>query len=194
MFSCPDCSKRISSNGLLHVVDHLHEALAQLIGLGHGLCLTIDTDDGLRVRLTQMHPFGGEVNFHAVNVVHNGLWVFGKHFLHFHQDGVHVGLGSQVNAVLGYLIIGERLAQLASSNALLGQRRQEEGDAHQCVATIVALGIDDTTVAFTAYDSAYLFHLRGHVHLAHGSSGVLAPMLLRDIAKGTRLAEIAHGI
>ena len=37
---------------LLHVVDHLHEALAERVGLLHGLSLAIDADDGLGVRLT----------------------------------------------------------------------------------------------------------------------------------------------
>lgn len=34
---------------LLHVVNHLHEALAQGIGLFHCLGLAIDADDGLGV-------------------------------------------------------------------------------------------------------------------------------------------------
>ena len=53
---------------LLHIVDHLHEALAEFVGFLYGLGLVVDADNGLGVRLAQVNPAGGEVNLHAVDV------------------------------------------------------------------------------------------------------------------------------
>ena len=50
------CEVRYRQSLLLHVVDHLHEALAERVGLVHGLRLAIDADDGLGVRLAQVYP------------------------------------------------------------------------------------------------------------------------------------------
>ena len=41
----------IMSVDLLHVVNYLHKFLAQCIGLVHGRCFAIDTNDGLSVTL-----------------------------------------------------------------------------------------------------------------------------------------------
>ena len=141
-----------------------------------------------------MHPTVGEVDFHAVDVVDNGVLVGGEHLLHLLQDGVHVGLGRQVDAVLGDEIVGELLPQLAHLHALLSQRREEQGDSHEGITTIVALGVDNATIAFTANHGAHLFHLRGHVHLAHGGSRVLTSMLLRHIAQGTGGTKVRDGV
>ena len=48
--------------------DYLHQTLGQLVGLLHGLCLAIDADNGLGVRLAQVYPAVGEVDLHAVDV------------------------------------------------------------------------------------------------------------------------------
>ena len=107
---------------LLHIVDDLHEALAQLVGFGHRLCLAVDADDGFGVRLAQVYPTGGEVNLNTVDVVDDGFRVLGKHLLNLDKDGVDIGLGREVDAVLGYLVVGERAAQFADGAALLCQR------------------------------------------------------------------------
>ena len=67
---------------LLHVVDDLHEAFAEFVGLLHGLGLAVDADDGLGVRLAEMYPTVGEVDLHAVDIVDRSAVVVGKHLLH----------------------------------------------------------------------------------------------------------------
>ena len=97
---------------LLHVVDYLHKLFAEVVGLLYGLGLAVDTDDGLGIRLAQVYPTVGEVNLYTVDVVDRGAVVLGKHLLHLHEDGVYIGLGCEVDAVLGYLVVGEGGAEL----------------------------------------------------------------------------------
>ena len=104
---------------LLHVVDHLHEAFAEFVGLLHGLGLAIDANDRFGVRLAEVYPAVGEVDLHAVDIVDGGAVVVGEHLLHFHEDGVDIGARGEVDAVLGNLIVGEGLAQFADGAALL---------------------------------------------------------------------------
>ena len=115
--------KKIVSNNelLLHVVDYLHEAFANLVGRLHGGSLAIDADDGLGVGLAQVYPTVGEVYLHTVDVVDLCSGVLSEHFLHLDQDGIYIGFRSEVDAVLGNLIVGEGLAQLADGAALLGK-------------------------------------------------------------------------
>ena len=101
--------KKIVSNNelLLHVVDYLHEALANLVGRLHGGSLAIDANDGLGIGLAQVYPTVREVDLHAVDVVHCGTVVLGEYLLHLHEDCVDIGLGCEVDAVLGYLVFRE---------------------------------------------------------------------------------------
>ena len=179
---------------LLHVVDHLHELPAQFVGLSHGLSLAIDADDGLGVRLAQMYPTVREIDLYAVDVVDLSTRIGSKEFLHFHKDGVDIGLGGEVNAILGYLLVGESLAQLTGCAALLGAAGEEEDNAYKGIAAIVAFGIDDTTVAFAADDSPHFLHLRGDVDLADGCGGVLPAVLLCHVAQGTGGGEVGDGV
>ena len=137
-----------------------------------------------------MYPAVGEVDLHAVDIVDGGAVVVGEHLLHFHEDGVDIGARGEVDAVLGNLIVGEGLAQFADGAALLCERREEQGDAYEGVAAVVALGIDDTAVAFAADDGTHLFHLRGDVDLTDSGSGVLAAVLLSDVAQGAGRGEV----
>ena len=106
---------------LLHIVDDLHESLAEFIGLLHGLGLAVDADDGLGVRLAQVNPAGGEIDLDTVDVVDRSIGVLSKHLLHLDEDGIDVGFGGEVDAVLGYLVVGERAAQFTDGAALLCQ-------------------------------------------------------------------------
>ena len=56
-------------NILLHIVNHLHQFLANLIGSFHRSCFAIYANDWLRIRLTQMNPTVGEVNLDTIYVV-----------------------------------------------------------------------------------------------------------------------------
>ena len=54
---------------LLHVVDYLHELLAEIVGQFHGLGLAVDADDRLGVRLAEVYPTVGEVDLHTVDII-----------------------------------------------------------------------------------------------------------------------------
>ena len=140
-----------------------------------------------------MYPAVGEVNLHAVDVVDLCRGILGKHLLDLHEDGVDIGVGRQVDAVLGNLIVGELTAQLADLALLLGQRGQEEGDAHEGITAIVTLGIDDAAIAFTANDGPHLLHLRGDVDLTDSSSSIATTILLCDITQSAGAGEIRYG-
>ena len=178
---------------LLHIVDHLHELLAEVVGLLHGLSLAVDADDGLSVRLAQVNPTVGEVDLHTVDVVDRGTVVLGEHLLHLHQDGVDIGLGCEVDAVLRNLVVGVHAAQFTDGAALLCQTGEEEGDTYEGVAAVVALGIDDAAVAFAADDGSHLLHLRGDVDLTDGSGEILTAVTLGDVAQGTGATQIRDG-
>lgn len=96
---------------LLHVVNHLHEFLADSVSLLHGVRLAIDTDNRLGVRLAQVYPLVGEINLHTVNIIHLCGRISSKHLLHLHQDGIDIRLRGQVDAVLSDLIVGEGSTQ-----------------------------------------------------------------------------------
>ena len=181
---------------LLHVVDYLHELLANGIGLFSCGSLAIDADDGLGVRLAQMYPTISKVNLHAVDIVH-GLNVKGcsriEELLHLLEDGIDIRCWLQVDAVLCHEIVGIGLAELAYLAAFLCQLRQEEGNTHEGITAIVAGRIDNTAIAFTADDGTDLLHECGDVHLAYCRSAVLAAMTLGDIAQRTRRREVANG-
>ena len=95
---------RLASYLLLHVIHHLHELFAQGIGLFHGVSLAVNADDRLGVRLAQMYPLVGEVDFHAVDV---GNLFIAIHLLYLEQDGINIGRGSEVDTVLCNEIVGE---------------------------------------------------------------------------------------
>ena len=160
----------------------MHQTLAQLVGLFHGGSFAVDADDRLSVRLAQVYPTVREVNLHTVDVVDLSSGVFGKHLLHLDKDGIDIGLRGQVDAVFGNLVVGELATQFADLAVLLGQRGQEEGDTYQGVTTVMAFRIDDTTITLTTDDSTDFFHLRGHVDLSDGGSGIVSAMLFGDVA------------
>ena len=141
-----------------------------------------------------MYPLVGEVNLHTVNIVHLCCSVGSKHFLHLHQYGINIRFRSQVDTVLGYLIVGECLAQLTDLTTFLRKRSQEEGDTHQCVTSVVALGINHSTVALATDNGIHLLHLRGDIHLTHSGSTILSTVFLGHITQGTSRRKIRNGI
>ena len=66
-----------------------------------------------------MDPTVGEVDLHTVDIVDLGAVVLCKHLLDLHEDGVNIGLGGEVDAILGYLVVGEGGAQFAGRAAFL---------------------------------------------------------------------------
>lgn len=109
---------RSASYLLLHVIHHLHELFAQGIGLFHGVSLAVNANDGFGVRLAQMYPLVGEVDFHAVDV---GNLFIAIHLLYLEQDGIDIGRGSEVDTVLCNEIVGEGSAQLAGGTLFVSQ-------------------------------------------------------------------------
>ena len=63
---------------------------------------------------------------------------------------------------------------------------QEERDTHERVATIVQLGIDNASIAFTADDCVRLLHHLHHVDLAHSGRRVSLSVLVRYILQSAR--------
>ena len=138
-----------------------------------------------------MHPFIREIDLYAIDI---GNLVRGETLLHFRQDRVHVNLRSQLNLLLRDEIRRIRGTQLGGFHLLLCQMRQEEGDAHQCVAAIMASGINHAAIALATNHGTGLLHLSDHVHLAHGSGVVFASMRTGHIAQGAAGAQVAYRI
>ena len=141
-----------------------------------------------------MYPLVGEVELHAVDVGNGYVLLLAIHLLHLHEDGIHVGGGSQVDTVLGDEIVGEAGTKLAHLAALVCQTAQEEGDAYEGITAIMALGIDDSAIALAADNGMYILHLGGHVYLAYCGCGILAAMLLCHVAEGTGRGKVAYGV
>ena len=130
-----------------------------------------------------MYPLVGEVDLHTVDV---GDLLVAIEFLHLAEDGIDVGVGGEVNAVLGYRVVRIFGTQLTGLLALLCHIAQEEGYAYKGIAAIVTLGIDYSTVAFAANYGSHLLHHGGHVDLAHSRSCVLSAVAPSDVAQRTR--------
>ena len=107
------------SYSLLHIVDNLHELLAEIVGLGHRLRLTIDAADGFGVGLTEVYPTIGEVDLHTIDIVDDSAVVPGKHLLHLDENSVDIGIRREVDTILSDLVVGEGLAQFTGRAALL---------------------------------------------------------------------------
>ena len=146
-----------------------------------------------------MYPLVGEVNFHTVDVVHFDAGLPCVHCLHLGEDGIHVGGGIEVNAVLGDGVVGVGGTELANGEsglclAFVCQVAEEEGNADEGITAIVGGGVDDTAVAFTADDGVGLLHLCHHVHFAYSGSIVLLAVLAGHVAQGAGGREVAHGV
>ena len=73
------------------------------------------------------------------------------------------------------------------------QVAEEEGNANQCVASIVAGGIDDTAVAFATDDSTHFLHLGRHIDFTHGRSIIGLSITCRHITQGTGRTQVGNG-
>ena len=71
---------------------------------------------------------------------------------------------------------------------------QEECDADQRVAAVVALGINHTAVAFAANNGVHTFHLRYHVHFTHCAGTVFTAMRLGYIAQRAGGGHITYRV
>ena len=155
------------------------------------MCFGIHANDGFGVRLAEVYPLVGEIDFHAVDV--GNLFVL-VDFLHALQQGKDIGGGIEIDAIFRDAVLGQTVAEFRSLATQLGQMRQNERNTNQSVATGVGSGIDYTAVAFAADHGAGFFHFRHHIHLAYGSGSVVATVLFGDVAQSTRRGEVAHGI
>ena len=174
---------------LRHVIDDVHDLFAECVSFFHGVSFGIDADDGFGVTLAEVHPLVSKVNLDAVDVSDGFVLI---EFLDLLQDGEDVGGGIEVDAVLGDEIFRERIAELGGTHSGLSQMSEDEGDAHECVATGVSGGIDDTTVSFATDDGTCFFHLGHHVHFADGCSSVVATIFLGDVTQTAGGREVGH--
>ena len=132
-----------------------------------------------------MHPLVGEVYLYAVDVVDRYVGHGRIAFLHLFENGIDIGLGSKVDAVFGYIIVRECLAELGNFHVFRCKRRQEEGYADESIAAVMAFRVYHAAVSLASDDGSCLFHLRRHVDLADCRCGVCAAIPLRNIAEGT---------
>ena len=66
---------------LLHIVNHLHELLAQFISLLHGRGLAIYTDDRLGITLAEVNPLVREIELDAINICYGDILLLTIHLL-----------------------------------------------------------------------------------------------------------------
>ena len=71
---------------------------------------------------------------------------------------------------------------------------QEECDADQRVASIVALRINHTAVAFAANDGVHAFHFRHHIHFTHCACTILSAVRFGHIAQGAGGGHITYRV
>ena len=71
---------------------------------------------------------------------------------------------------------------------------KEQGNTHQGIASVVAGGINDSTIAFAADNSAYLFHLGSYVHFTYGGSVILLVVFTGYITQCTGRTQVRNRI
>ena len=138
-----------------------------------------------------MDPSILEVDLEAVDGVDLFLAVAG---FELGQEAIQVDSRGQFHLVLGDEIRRILPAQLRGAFAGAGQVCEEQGDAHQGVAAVVEVGIDDPAITFAADHGVHLAHFGHHVHLAHGGRGVGAAVLERNVLEGAGRRQIADRI
>jgi len=62
----------------------------------------------------------------------------------------------------------------------LSQIRQKKCDSNKCIPTVMKFRVDHPAVALPTNDRFVFFHLFNHVHLSHGGSKILPPVLFSD--------------
>ena len=155
----------VAGNGLSllrHGVDEVYDLLCKGVGFLTRMCFGIHANDGFGVRLAEVYPLVGEIDFYAVDV--GNLFVL-VDFLHALQQGKDIGGGIEIDAIFRDAVLGQTVAELRSLATQLGQMRQNERNTNQSVATGVGSGIDYTAVAFAADHGTGFFHFRHHIHL-----------------------------
>lgn len=178
------------SNFLLNICNapyFVHNSMCKLVGLLARRSLAVNADDGFGVRLAQMHPTLRKINLHAVLVVYFELFVAA--FYHA-QHAVHIDGGRQLYLVFRDKVVRVRLAQFGYGFARFGQVREEQGNAHERIASVVRGGVDDTAVAFAANHGVGGFHFGHHVHLTHGGGVVLAAVFCGYVAQRAGRTQI----
>ena len=154
------------------------------------MSFAIYADNRFRVALAQVYPLFGEVNLHTVDVVDFLVLV---DFLHLGQNGIYVSIGRQVHTVFGHKVGWISGTQFTHLLAFVCQVAQEEGDTYQCIASVVAGGIDDAAVAFATDNGTHFLHLCGDVHFAHSRCKVFLSVLTGYVAQGAGRAQVRHG-
>jgi tartrate/fumarate subfamily iron-sulfur-dependent hydro-lyase beta chain len=173
---------------LLHIVNHLHELLAQFISLLHGRGLAIYADDRLGITLAEVNPLVREIELDAIDICYGDILLLTIHLLNLHEDSIYIGRWSQVDAVLGDEIVREAGTEFAHLAALVSQTAQEEGDTNEGITTIMALWIDNSTISFTVK----LASIKYYDELP--TTGDETGRAFRDIDLENKLLEEAHKI
>ena len=138
-----------------------------------------------------MYPVAWEVNLHAVDVVHSLVCVA---LLNSREHLVNIDCRGELNLVLRCEVCRVAQAQLCHCAVHLSEVGQEECYAYQCIATIVQLRVDNSTVTLATDYCAGLLHLGHYVHLAYSRSRVLTTVSNGYIAQSTRRREVRAGV
>ena len=70
-----------------HIANDLNQLVTNLFRFLHRVSFGINTDNRFRIALTQMNPFVGEVNLHAVNIIDFFILI---DFLYFGKDSIYI--------------------------------------------------------------------------------------------------------
>ena len=176
------CAHTRRCASLDHLPDVEHDFLGDVVGHAVGHRFGVDAEDGLCVGAAHVYPAVLEIDAHTIYRIHLIVSVFLGNLC---QDSLQVNGAVQFGFLLHDAVVGIEGADLAATLSAFGHVGQEEGDAHERVATVVQLRIDDTSVALAANHSVGLLHHLHHVHLAHCGRGVRHSVLVGYVLQGT---------
>lgn len=176
----------------LYLRNHL---LGELVSAGLGMRFAVDADDGFGIGLAKMHPAVFEIDLHTINSSHLARGVGSILIGHPLKEGVNIHIGSKVLAVFRDNVFGISAAEFADLHFFLSKEGEEEGYAHESIATIVEFGVDDASVALATDDGIRLAHKGCDVDFTHGRSLIGAVgVAVGDIAEGARGRKVGDRV
>ena len=95
-----------------------------------------------------MDPLTVKINAHAIHICDFLGFVLS---FDLHQNRFQIDAFIQLYLFLGHKIGGILCPEFRAFHSAFGEMGQEEADANQRIAAIMAFGIDDASVAFASY-------------------------------------------
>ena len=138
-----------------------------------------------------MNPSVRKIDLYAVTVIDAFVPI---ELFHACKDGIDVRLRREVYTVLADTVVGQGTTQFAHFHIQMCQMAEEQRNTYQRIATVVALRIDHSTVAFTSDNRVYAFHLRYDIHFAYRAGTIFAAMSSRHVAQRTGTGHITYRV